>query len=235
MITVLTGDCLGWYNEAERMELAMEGLLHHRNRTWHRAAEEAATAGLHPRGAQHVRRGRLPTGLGILWVGRVQGDNNDWQMASMTNLTLEEAITRITISTQVDAPGTKIILRRRHGTEYQSTAPKETMQAERHPDQATTPPQGASPAHICTEAVTSAAQGQNADPRSSVGKDERDKNEWNKQQLSLLPEKNTARHTPPSPPTRRRQTRNRSGHDRKHTEEDDAPGGRRLRSSPRRG
>ena len=51
-----TSDCPGWYNEAERMELALEGLQHHRKRTWTQATEVAASACLHHSGAHRGPR-----------------------------------------------------------------------------------------------------------------------------------------------------------------------------------
>ena len=106
------GNCPGWFNEAERMEVAMEGIKHHQKRTWARATAEATAAGFYPSGTLFGQRIPQPAGSGILWVGQMIGDNSIWQMAPMHNLTTEEAIARITISTQIDPPGTKIVLRR---------------------------------------------------------------------------------------------------------------------------
>ena len=151
----------------------MEGLAHHHKRTWAKATAEAASAGLHPSGTLYGQRDPLPTGTGILWVGHVIGDNSMWQMASMQNLTTEEAIARITISTQIDPPGTKIVLRREQRTTAQTAIPAEAKQS--------TPRPGQEPPRTLPDAATTSTGGTEV---TLTARSDTSKDAWNRQQLS---------------------------------------------------
>ena len=98
----------------------------------------------------------------------------------MSNMTLEEAIGRITLSTQIDPPGTKIILRRDQGTDNQHVAPATGYQAEQQTDPVTGSSDGSSTACMQTEASASSSHGPADEPRTYKPKDV-----WNRQQLEL--------------------------------------------------
>ena len=85
---------------------------HDQKRTWPRVVDDAAAAGFFPDGGLNNQNIPQPAGAGTLWIGKVRGDNSLWQMISMANLTAEEAIARIAISTLIDPPGTMIVVRR---------------------------------------------------------------------------------------------------------------------------
>ena len=155
-------------------------------------------------------------------MGHVLGDNSVWQMASMQNLTLDEAIARITISTQVDAPGTKIVLRRCQGGSSQKAVPADEQQNTPQPGQGGTPPDGKGPGRAPMETVTLTAGRAEAmlTPRTNLPKDA-----WNRQQLSRCTGNDTVCPVPLPPPPRDRHAENRSSRCSEHSGGSDQLGG----------